>query len=226
MSRLLKSSYYFPLLITIDDREPPALEEAFSKMGNMIIHRQRLSAGDYLFDRDLLVERKTIPDFCTSIKDGRLFQQAKKLAMGKVPACLILEGRKRDFKETDFSPQAIQGILLSLSLSFRIPILRTKNYQESAAVMLQCFKQLTKDKLEEQRFYPRPIPFKRKRQVLLKQRIHILEGFPGIGVDRAERLLMKFGNLYGVFMAGNEELLKVPGLGKKTVERFMEILKK
>ncbi|MBD3628451.1 ERCC4 domain-containing protein [Cyclobacterium sp.] len=226
MSRLLKSSYYFPLQISIDDREPPALEEAFCKMGNMIIHRQRLLVGDYLLDCDLLVERKTIPDFCKSIKDGRLFQQAKKLSKSKVPACLMLEGRKRDFKQTDFLPQAIQGILLSISLSFRIPILRTKNTKESAAVMLQCFKQLTKDKLEEQRFYHRPVPFKRKSQALLKQRIHILEGFPGIGVDRAERLLMKFGNLHGVFTARQEELLKVPGVGKRTVDQLYKILKK
>ncbi|MEX2565106.1 MAG: ERCC4 domain-containing protein [Cyclobacteriaceae bacterium] len=226
MSRLLKSSYYFPLQITIDDREPPVLEEVFRKMGNMIIHRQRLVAGDYLFDGDLLVERKTIPDFCKSIKDGRLFQQAKKLSMGKVPACLMLEGRKRDFQETDFLPQAIQGILLSISLSFKLPILRTKNPRESAAVMLQCFKQLTKDKLEEQRFYPRSAPFKKSSHALFKQKIHILEGFPGIGVDRAKRLLMKFGNLHAVFTAGNEELLKVPGLGKRTVDQLNEILKK
>jgi len=226
MSRLLKSSYYFPFQITIDAREPTALEEVFRIKGNMIIHRQTLLAGDYLFDGDLLVERKTIPDFCRSIKDGRLFHQAKILSKSKVPACIILEGRNRDFKETDFLPQAIQGILLTISLSFRIPILRTKTTEESAAVMLQCFKQLTKDKLEEQRFYPRPVPFKQKRQVWLRRQIHILEGFPGIGVDRAERLLTKFGNLHAVFTAGQEELLEVPGFGKKTVERFFEILKK
>jgi len=226
MSKLLKSSYYFPLQVTIDDREPPTLEEAFQKMGNMIIRRQRLESGDYLFDGDLLVERKTIPDFCHSIKDGRLFRQVKNLTRCKVPACLILEGKNRLFKETDFSPQAIQGILLSISLAFRLPILRTKNSQETVQVMLQCFKQLTKDRLEEIRFNPRPSPFKKKSNPLLAQRIHILEGFPGIGTDRAERLLKKFGNLHAVFTAEDEELLKVPGFGKKTVDRLREVLKK
>jgi len=195
-------------------------------MGNMIIRRQRLESGDYLFDGDLLVERKTIPDFCHSIKDGRLFRQVKNLTRCKVPACLILEGKNRLFKETDFSPQAIQGILLSISLAFRLPILRTKNSQETVQVMLQCFKQLTKDRLEEIRFNPRPSPFKKKSNPLLAQRIHILEGFPGIGTDRAERLLKKFGNLHAVFTAEDEELLKVPGFGKKTVDRLREVLKK
>jgi DNA repair protein RadC len=45
-------------------------------------------------------------------------------------------------------------------------------------------------------------------------------------VDPAERLLTKFGNLHAVFSAGQEELLEVPDLGKRTVERFIEILKK
>ena len=226
MFKLLKSSYYFPLQVTIDDREPPTLEEAFRKMGNMIVRRQRLVSGDYLFDGDLLVERKTIPDFCLSIKDGRLFRQVKNLTACKVPACFILEGKNRLFKETDFSPQAIQGILLSISLAFRLPILRTKNFQETVLVMLQSFKQLTKDRLEDLRFNPRISPFKKKGNPLLSQRIHILEGFPGIGTDRAERLLMKFGNLHAVLTAEYEELLNVPGFGKKTVDRLREVLNK
>ncbi|MDR7132463.1 ERCC4-type nuclease [Algoriphagus sp. 4150] len=226
MPNLLKSSYYFPLQVTIDDREPTALEQEFRKLGNMIIHRQRLAIGDYLFDGDFLVERKTIPDFCLSIKDGRLFRQAGKLVNCRTPACLILEGKNRDFKHTDFSPQALQGILLSLSLAFRLPVLRTKNIKETVQVMLQSFKQLTGDRLEEQRFYPRPTSSRVKSDPLLAQKIHVLEGFPGIGVDKAERLLMKFGNLRGVFTAGEEELLNVQGIGTKTVNSLIEVLKK
>ncbi|WP_192348998.1 ERCC4 domain-containing protein [Algoriphagus sp. Y33] len=226
MSNLLKSSYYFPLQVTIDDREPASLEYEFRKLGNMIIHRQRLAAGDYLFDGNFLVERKTVPDFCLSIKDGRLFRQAGKLIKSRIPSCIILEGKKRDFKHTDFSPQALQGILLSLSLAFRLPVLRTKSTRETVKVMLQSFKQLTRDRLEEQRFYPRPSVSKTKNDLLLAQKVHVLGGFPGIGADKAERLLMKFENLHGVFTAGEEELLNVPGIGKKTVESLIEILKK
>lgn len=226
MSNLLKSSSYFPLQVTIDDREPSTLEQEFRKLGNMIIHRRRLTVGDYLLDRDFLIERKSIPDFCLSIKDGRLFKQAGRLIKSRIPACVILEGKKRDFKKTDFSAQAVQGILLSLSLAFRLPVLRTKNIQETVQVMLQSFKQLTRDNLEEQRFYSRPFSSKLKKDPLLAQKIHILAGFPGIGVDKAERLLMKFGNLKAVFTACADDFLDVPGIGKKTVEGIVEILKK
>ncbi|SEF47322.1 ERCC4 domain-containing protein [Algoriphagus boritolerans] len=226
MANILKSSRYFPLQVTIDDREPVALEQEFRKLGNMIIHRRRLAVGDYLLDRDFLVERKSIPDFCLSIKDGRLFTQAGKLVNSRIPACIVLEGKNREFRKTDFSPKAIQGILLSISMAFRLPILRTKNTHESVEVMLQGFKQLTRDKLEEQRFYPRTFHSKPKKDPLLAQKLHILEGFPGIGVDKAERLLMKFGSLQAVFNAEIEDLLLVPGIGKRTVEGMLEILKK
>jgi ERCC4-type nuclease len=75
-----------------------------------------------------------------------LLHKANKPVKSEVPARLILEGRNGDFKETDFLPQTIHGILLTISLYFRIPILRTRNTEESAAVMLQCFKQRTNDK--------------------------------------------------------------------------------
>lgn len=224
MSKFLKTSSYFPLQVTIDDREPFSLEEEFRETGNMIICRQRMATGDYLLDSDLLVERKTIPDFCHSIKDGRLFNQAKLLAMSPVPAVYILEGKNRQFKDTDFSRQAIQSILISLSLSFRLPIIKTRDFQESVQVMLQCFKQLTKDRLDDQRFFPKSL--RRKNPPLHVQKVQILEGFPGVGVDRADRLLTKFGSLHAVFTAEKEELLNVPGLGEKTVDRFIKILKK
>ncbi len=225
MAKILKSSYFFPFQVTVDDREPDCVVEELKEFGNMIIQRKRLDVGDYLLDDNLLVERKTIYDFCHSIKDGRLFKQVARLAKNPIQACIILEGKNKTFKETKFSPQAIQGVLLSISLAFKVPVLRTKSPKETVQVMIQSFKQLTKDPLEDQRIHPRPFFFKKRIDpLLLARKIHILEGFPGIGIDRAEKLLLKFGNLQAIFNAGNEELLRVPGLGKKTIAIFRSIL--
>ncbi len=225
MTRLMKSSYYFPLQVTIDDREPTCIEEELLKLGNMIIHRQRLSTGDYLFDGDLLVERKTIPDLCCSIRDGRLFGQAAKLTRSRTPACIIVEGKNREFKQSGFTTQAMQGVLLSLSLAFKLPVMRAKSPKQSALIMLQGFKQLSRDDLEDKRYYPRKGMSRKKADPLISQKIHILEGFPGIGVDKAERLLAAFGNLQALFTADIVEIQKVPGIGKKTVEELVRVLR-
>jgi DNA excision repair protein ERCC-4 len=224
MSGIIKSSYFYPLEVVIDDREPLSIEKELLEKGNLLVIRKRLEIGDYIFDNDLIVERKTVKDFCSSIKDGRLFKQVGRLANNKTPGILILEGRQKDFRETDFSVQAIQGIVVSVSLGFRIPILRSKSAGESVEIMLQGYKQLTKDKLQDPRILPRKGYFKKKKDRFLEQKIHILEGFPGVGVVRAKSLLDHFGSLKAVFDAEVENLLEVKGFGRISAIKFKEIL--
>jgi DNA excision repair protein ERCC-4 len=226
MSRIIESSFFYPLEVLIDNREPLSIEMELLEKGNLLVKRKRLEIGDYLFDNDLLVERKTVLDFCASIKDGRLFNQLYRLAYSKTPGILILEGRQKDFKETDFSVSAIQGILVSISLGFKIPILRSKNIKETVEIMLQGYKQMTKENFQQKKIYPIKRNFKKKKDRFLEQKIHILEGFPGIGVDRANLLLEKFQTLDRVFQSGKEEFLSLKGIGINTWERFQEILRK
>ena len=224
MKDFLSGSKFYPLEIVIDDREPDAMLEYLLFYKNIIVRKERLLVGDYLLDSELIVERKTPSDFSASIKEGRFFKQAGKLANSKVPACLILEGRKREYKNLGFSKNAVQSILMSVSLIFKIPIIRAKTRKETVSVMLQSFKQLTKDKLADYKFHPRLKPKFQKSDNFLKQKIHILEGFPGIGADRAEYLLNHFGSLQHIFNAPESDLLSVIGIGKSTVQKMKEIL--
>ncbi|MFD2037287.1 ERCC4 domain-containing protein [Belliella marina] len=224
MKDFLRGSKFYPLEIVVDDREPDVMLGHLFSYRNIIIRKERLLVGDYLLDSELIVERKTPLDFCASIKDGRFFKQAGKLANSKVPACLILEGRKREYRNLGFSKNAVQAILLSVSLIFRIPIIRSKTRKETVSVMLQSFKQLTKDKLAAYKFHPRLKPKFQKSDNFLNQKIHILEGFPGIGADRAEYLLNHFGSLQHIFNASESDLLSVIGIGKSTVQKMKEIL--
>ncbi|MCH7398266.1 helix-hairpin-helix domain-containing protein [Belliella sp. DSM 107340] len=224
MKDFLSGSKFYPLEIVIDDREPDAMLEYLLFYKNIIVRKERLLVGDYLLDSELIVERKTPSDFSASIKDGRFFKQVGKLANSKVPACLILEGRKREYKNLGFSKNAVQSILMSVSLIFKIPIIRAKTRKETVSVMLQSFKQLTKDKLADYKLYPRLKPKFQKSDKFLKQKIHILEGFPGIGADRAEYLLNHFGSLQHIFNASESDLLSVIGIGKSTVQKMKVIL--
>jgi ERCC4-type nuclease len=226
MKDFLSGSKFYPLEIVIDDREPDVMLEYLIFYKNIIVRKERLSVGDYLLDSDLLVERKAIPDLCASIKDGRFFKQVARLASSKIPTCLILEGKNASFKDSGFSKNAIQAILLSSSMVFKIPILRSKSPKETVSIMLQCFKQLTKDKLADYKFHPRLKPkFKTQgTDKYLKQKIHILEGFPGIGADRAEYLLNHFGSLQHIFNAPESDLLSVIGIGKSTVQKMKILL--
>ncbi|MCH7401069.1 ERCC4 domain-containing protein [Belliella kenyensis] len=226
MKDFLKGSKFYPLEIVIDDREPDAMLEYLLFYKNIIVRKERLLVGDFRLDSELLVERKSISDFCISLKDGRFFKQAAKLSNSNIPACIIIEGRKNVLKGIGFSKNALQAILLSVSLIFKIPVLRSKSQEETVKIMLQSFRQLTKDRLADYKFNPRWKPkFNRqKSDKFLKQKVHILEGFPGIGADKAEQLIKHFGSLQHVFNAPESELLKVVGIGKSTVEKMKMIL--
>jgi ERCC4-type nuclease len=54
-----------------------------------------LRTGDFLINDLLLVERKTFRDFVSSIKDGRIFKQAVRLASNSKPNLIILEELRR-----------------------------------------------------------------------------------------------------------------------------------
>lgn len=208
----------------MDDREPQSIVDQILDCKNIIVRKERLLIGDYLLDNELLVERKSVSDFCASVKDGRLFNQIAKLANSNIKSCLIIEGKEREFRETGFNKNAIQGIIISISLVFKVPVIRSKTQKQTISIMLQCYRQLTKDKLCDFRFFPRLKPKFQKTDVFLKQKVHILEGFPGIGADRAERLLQHFGSLQNIFISSESELVKVEGIGKNIARQMRMVL--
>jgi ERCC4-type nuclease len=175
---------------------------------------ERLSSGDYLADRRILFERKTLPDFAVSIVDGRLFKQLPALAKSKFRSVLILEGGGKDADGLGVRREALQGALITISLIFNIPILRSMAPEETARLMVYAARQV-------QSFSPavRQRPGYRPKSKEARRR-YILQGLPGVGRDRALRLLEKFGSVEAVMCATREELLTVEGVGAKTADRI------
>ena len=61
--------------VTVDHREAKSnVARVLPDTSGVTVSFSHLGTGDYLVDNGLLVERKTIPDFAASIKDGRLLR--------------------------------------------------------------------------------------------------------------------------------------------------------
>ena len=60
---------------------------------------------------------------------------------------------------------------------------------------------------------------KRKRQLF------ILQGLPGIGPERAERLLAWFGSVEAAMSASSDELQTVEGIGKSIADKIRWVVK-
>ena len=199
--------------IVIDDREVssgviPILEGC----DGVTTKINRLPLGDYEIDGRLLVERKTLLDLTVSIKDGRLFAQALRLAESPLLTAILLEGTGRDLAASGMRREAVQGALVTLTLYLGIPILRSRDIEESVRLMLYAARQgqaIAQNTLHRKGQRPQG---KRRLQS------HVLQGLPGIGPERAKRLLEYFGDIESVVNANLEDLAQVPGVGATTAK--------
>ena len=210
----------FPVRVIVDDRErASAVVGHLHSQDEVIVSIRRLSVGDYLVDDRLVVERKTVSDFGASLKDGRLFRQAYRLMRDTHPrVCLVLEGTRSDLRWVGLSRAALQGALLTLTLSFDIPVLRSMSEAETARVILIAAEQLRRRRGTMARRMRPQIRDLHRLQLLM------LQGVPEIGPVKAMALLERFGTPAGLANASVEELSKVRGIGPRTAERLFDIL--
>jgi ERCC4-type nuclease len=197
--------------ILVDDRERNAeVCEALRGRPEVAgVTVARLPLGDYQVDEHLLVERKTLPDFATSVIDGRLFTQASRLAASDREAIFILEGSGREAAEIGVPRHAMQGALIHISLILGIPVLRAMHPQETADLIVYCGGQLARIARGDVKRSGWKPSKKRRRQLLM------LQAIPGIGPKRAERLLNRFESIAALALAPHEDLLAIDGIGEE-----------
>lgn len=205
--------------IIADDRERQSkVPEILSAYENVDLTIKRLKLGDYLLDNHILVERKTLRDFASSIIDGRIFKQAAMLAYSEFHPVVILEGTAQDLKKCHIPRQGLQGALIYVSMTLGLPVLRSLSPHETAQLMIYITNQtqtVTSGLVKRRGYYP-----KRK----LKRQMLILQGLPGIGKKRAKQLIERFETIKAVINASKEELTSIEGIGKTTADEILNII--
>lgn len=195
-----------------------ALPELARLSGLFIVRMVRLPAGDYLINDRVLVERKTFADFANSLSDGRLFPQAERLARSPLRSVILIEGPRPSLMP-DVNPHALKGAAVSLAVMWRLPILYSRDPEESLRVLQLLSDQISKPTESTVRRYDR----KPKRSA--SRKLHVLQGLPGIGPALASRLLTHFGSIERVVNADEGALMQVRGLGLQTAARIRELLR-
>ena len=210
------------ICIKADDREHRSgVVDALNKTPDVTITQQRLPVGDYLIDDQLIIERKTLLDFATSLKSGRLFSQLYRLSTDERRGILLLEGNSQDLEGSNMRREALQGALIHISLSMQIPILRSLHPEESAQLMVYLARQqanLPPHRATVKRYRPTKLNSKQRNQQ------YLLQGLPGIGPSRAQLLLEKFGSVEKVLLASEAELRDVPGIGDTVAQKIRWIV--
>jgi ERCC4-type nuclease len=207
-----------PIVVCVDDREASAATIAHLESNPGVqLEIRRLNLGDYMVDGRILFERKTLSDLADSIIDGRLFDQGIRLASQSLVPVIILEGRVES-SCNGMRREAIQGALITLTLVLGIPLLRSKDPEESVQLMLYAAEQA-------RRVGRRALPRQGKRpRGKRRKQLALLQELPGIGPERAARLLACFGSIANVVNASHQELCGVPGIGSVTASAIRALL--
>jgi ERCC4-type nuclease len=165
-----------------------------------------LKVGDYLVN-NIAIERKTVSDFISSMINGRLHNQINNLQQYE-NRLLLIEGIEEQELYSNNSEginaNAVRGFLLSIVLKHKIPLLFTKDSEDTAKfISILARKKETESSLN----------ITRKSLNKKEQMQFILEGFPGIGPKTAKKLLEKFKTIKDILNASQEDLQKE--IGKK-----------
>ena len=201
--------------IIADDREIKSdVIKFLSGIENVDLSIQRLSMGDYQVENQLIVERKTLNDFAISIIDGRLFKQTIRQENSYSKSALILEGTAIDTAELGMTREAMQGALITVSLILGIPILRSKDPSETARLIVYIGHQIesvARGGIQRHGYRPKN---------RWKRQLYILQGLPGVGPERADRLLEHFGSVEAAISASSSELQSVDGIGTGVADKI------
>lgn len=198
-----------------DSRETAAVISELEKL--CAVKKICLSCGDYVCSDRAVIERKTASDFAISVADGRLFRQLNALRVCRKPILLI---EKDGFPPSGMHPSAVRGALVSIALDFNIPVLFSDSAAESAAIIFQIAKR-------EQSSLKRPavvMRSKKKESAGAMQEL-LVAGLPGISSVLAKRLLAHFKTPENIFMASEEELRDVNGIGGKKAKMIFGLVR-
>lgn len=164
------------------------------------------------------IEKKTQNDFLNSIMDKRLMTQLALLKENFAIPILLIEGSENIYTLRNFHPNAIRGMLASIAIDYQIPIMHTKNYRDTAALIATIAKRLERPLREISLLSRRkPISLESHQELLI-------ETLPGIGPNIAKKLLKEFKTVKNIMNASLEDLKKIDKVGPKKAEAIKKLI--
>ena len=201
-----------PLSICIDSNEASGRREIvnYLRLAGFDVEIRKLDVCDYVVSDRCGVERKDVSDFLGSMKDGRLFKQARAMAEAYEKPVFILEGAmSRAFKRSRMRPASVYGALASLALEYGLSVIPTED-PDSTAILLHRLA------YREQAKEDRPLQLRSVRRDMPpdQQQLFLLSGLPQIGVTLAEELLRSLETPYRVLEELSTAEVKTSASGK------------
>ncbi|MGV8151032.1 MAG: DEAD/DEAH box helicase [Candidatus Woesearchaeota archaeon] len=183
---------------------------------DVTLQLEKLSIGDFLLSSKVVVEYKTVQDFVDSIIDGRLLSQLKELKKYSKPI-IIIEGIDDMYSVRKIHPNAIRGMLVTITVSYGIPLIQTRTHKETAEILMMIAKkEQTDDKSDITHHFAKPLSLKEQQE-------YFISALPNIGMGGARPLLEHFKTVKNIINASEKELQDVELIGPKKSKTLKEL---
>lgn len=203
-------------VIRVDQREQHSGLPDLLKQQELTVQFRLLDSGDYIVGERFIIERKTAVDFIRSLYDGRLFEQCRKMQKAHFFPLLLLEGNPfNPIYHTNYN--RIKAAMIAICAGWQIPILYSRDLDDSCRIILQ----LTEQQIKRKRFV---MAHSGKRHAAEHPAVHFLDGIPGLGPNRATTLLASAGSIREVLNMNESELALHPGIGPTTAKKIISFI--
>jgi ERCC4-type nuclease len=199
-----------PTRLVIDHREPGEMVDLLRGVRNLEVEIGTLDSGDYVVPDCLVIERKTVTDFVTSIVEDkkRLFHQTEAMSRAGTIGVLLIEGDL--YAQQRMTIPEITGTLSYLAVIQRISILPTLSLRHSALTIAKLVRHAVHGL-----GYDLGLRGAAPRDPAAAA-LFFLQGVTTVSAKKAIALLRHFGSVAAIAAASETELTAVAGIGPKT----------
>ncbi|UCE74382.1 MAG: hypothetical protein JSV56_01400 [Methanomassiliicoccales archaeon] len=207
--------------VTIDDREPSQLEEELCELGYEV-EITHLTKGDFT-GQTTIGEIKRGEDLFSSIADGRIFNQAKRMHSTGKERFLILAGNLSDSR---FRLKPVIGALTTLVFDFQIGIIPVPNMEATIAYTIhQIISKVDGKERHPINYFQNRRPTKPIKDLDYNVTVEMLRTIHGIGLKHALTLSKGFPTIERLVTASVRELSSLQGIGPKLANKVFSTLR-
>ena len=234
-------------LIVVDHREGESTLPASLKLFGHEVSIQSLPVGDVRISDRILIERKSARDLIDSLIDGRLYNQARRLARAAPRPLIIIESTQTN----RVHPNAVNGAMAWLTLDLGIPVVMTGSTEETARFISIAAKRearmldLLMGAAKRRNRFPGKDALKaaaaeissmvngdseesllsnRWGNEVLEKRIRVLAELPGIGLITARKIMQHAGDILTLCSFEPEQIAAIEGVSSiqaKDLHQFL-----
>lgn len=244
------------LILKVDNREPQIIKETLKNLQVKNLNSikfENLEQADFIIESIsecnensnaasnkllFIVERKSISDLLSSVKDNRYSEQSVRLTLlkeqTKVPIYYIIEGNRNNLVKDSIDYKTFYSCIFSLSYKKGFNVLLSNSIEETILLLTEFISRLTKESnlvINENSNVSKSNELLIKKQTVTKENISalMLSCIPGIGLTTAESIISNYNNSILKLLSSDSKQLediKINNrkLSKKIISTIQEYL--